>query len=90
MAVRSRAYAPPHLDDHGVLPPFRLDDDTGHEVTNDSLRGHVTIVNFIFTRCDTVCPITSAKMRTVQERTGDEPRRGARAEGEDDRPVHIG
>jgi protein SCO1/2 len=63
----------PHLEDYGVLPPFALVDHTGAALTDDSLRGQVTIVNFIFTRCDTVCPITSAKMRTVQERTGDQP-----------------
>lgn len=61
----------PKLDDHGELPPFSLTDHTGATVTRESLRGHVTIVNFIFTRCDTVCPVTSMKMRTIQERTGD-------------------
>ena len=65
--------ATPRLDDYGELPPFRLVDHTGADLTNDSLRGHVTIVNFIFTRCDTVCPITTAKMRTVQDRTNDQP-----------------
>jgi len=61
----------PHLDDHGQVPPFSLVDHLGRTMTRDSLLGHVTIVNFIFTRCDTVCPVTSMKMRTVQERTGD-------------------
>ena len=42
--------ATPRLDDYGELPPFRLVDHTGADLTNDSLRGHVTIVNFIFTR----------------------------------------
>lgn len=65
---------PPRLDDHGELPRFSLTDHTGAALTDDSLRGGVTIVNFIFTRCDTVCPVTSAKMHTVQERTADEPR----------------
>lgn len=65
--------AKPKLDDLGELPPFHLTDHTGAALTNDSLRGHVTVVNFIFTRCDTVCPITSAKMRTIQDRTNDEP-----------------
>ena len=64
--------ATPQLDDHGALPPFALVDHTGASVTRDALVGHVTIVNFIFTRCDTVCPVTSMKMRTVQDRTGDE------------------
>jgi protein SCO1/2 len=63
----------PKLDDHGALPPFALTDHTGATLTRESLLGHVTIVNFIFTRCDTVCPITSMKMRTVQDRTGDVP-----------------
>ena len=63
----------PTLDDHGALPAFRLVDHTGAELTDAQLRGSVTIVNFIFTRCDTVCPVTSAKMSTVQERTKDQP-----------------
>lgn len=63
----------PQLDDYGTVPRFALVDHTGAALTDDSLRGHVTIVNFIFTRCDTVCPVTSAKMRTVQDRTGDAP-----------------
>lgn len=65
--------ANPKLEDYGTVPAFKLVDHTGAELTDDSLRGHVTIVNFIFTRCDTVCPITTAKMHTVQERTSDEP-----------------
>ena len=65
--------ASPTLDDHGVLPPFSLVDHTGAELSDGSLRGQVTIVNFIFTRCDTVCPVTTAKMRTVQERTANVP-----------------
>jgi len=65
--------APPRLDDHGALPTFSLTDHNGTALTDESLRGHVTVVNFIFTRCDTICPVTSRKMRTVQDRTGDEP-----------------
>jgi protein SCO1 len=64
---------PPQFTDDLALPDFTLTDHTGARLTRDDLRGHVTIVNFIFTRCDTVCPVTSMKMRTVQERTGDEP-----------------
>ncbi|MBE7447807.1 MAG: SCO family protein [Kofleriaceae bacterium] len=63
--------AEPRLDDHGQLPPFALTDHTGAELTRASLEGQVTIVNFIFTRCDTICPVTSMKMRTVQEKTAD-------------------
>lgn len=61
--------APPKLDDLGVLPAFALTDERGEPFTDDALRGHPTIVNFIFTRCDSVCPITTAQMRRVQDKT---------------------
>jgi protein SCO1/2 len=55
------------------VPAFTLTDHTGAQLTRDQLLGHVTIVNFIFTRCDTICPVTSMKMRTVQDKTNDLP-----------------
>jgi protein SCO1/2 len=61
----------PKLDDRGIIPPFTLTDHTGAVLTRANLEGHVTIVNFIFTRCDTVCPVTSMKMRTVQDKMWD-------------------
>lgn len=63
----------PKLDDHGALPEFVFEDHTGAKLGRAQLEGHVTIVNFIFTRCDTICPVTSMKMRSVQERTNDAP-----------------
>ncbi len=63
----------PKLDDKGAIPDFTFTDHTGAVMTRASLEGHVTIVNFIFTRCDTVCPVTSMKMKTVQEKTFDVP-----------------
>ncbi len=59
----------PHLDDLGALPHFSLIDEHGDAFTDDALRGHPTIVSFIFTRCDTICPVTTAKMRRIQEET---------------------
>ncbi|MDQ3339559.1 MAG: SCO family protein [Myxococcota bacterium] len=59
------------LDDLGTVPAFSLVDETGHVFTEEALRGHPTIVNFIFTRCDTVCPITSMKMQRLEEKTRD-------------------
>ncbi len=49
------------------MPSFSLHDDTGASVTADSLRGHVWIANFIFTRCPDVCPALSARMKTLQD-----------------------
>jgi len=59
------------LDDLGTVPAFSLVDETGHAFTEEALRGHPTIVNFIFTRCDTVCPITAMKMQRIEERSRD-------------------
>jgi len=64
---------PPTFTDDFALPDFDLTDHTGASFTRTGLSGHVSIVNFIFTRCDTVCPVTTMKMRTVMDRTGDQP-----------------
>ncbi len=61
----------PQLDDLGTLPAFTLTDETGAPFTEAALRGQATIVSFIFTRCDTICPVTSLKMERVQDKTFD-------------------
>jgi protein SCO1 len=61
----------PKLDDLGEVPAFALVDDTGQPFTQDALRGHPTIVHFVFTRCDTICPVTTMKLANIQEKTFD-------------------
>jgi protein SCO1/2 len=39
--------------------------------TEEALRGHPTIIDFVFTRCDNICPMVSARMEALQERIGD-------------------
>lgn len=63
----------PELGDYGVVPAFALTDQDGKPFTEAALRGHTTIVNFIFTRCDTACPVSSLKMHRIQEETEDQP-----------------
>jgi protein SCO1/2 len=63
----------PELDDYGVVPKFALTDETGKTITEDALRGHVSIVDFIFTRCDSICPVSSLKMHRLQVETEDQP-----------------
>ncbi len=60
---------PTVLEDYGELPAFVLRDESDHEFTQEALRGHVTIVNFIFTRCESICPVTSMKMQKLQDKT---------------------
>jgi protein SCO1 len=64
---------PPKLDDLGTVGTFQLTDDRGQAFTDASMRGHPTIVGFIFTRCDTICPVTSMTMSQLQDKTFDEP-----------------
>lgn len=65
----------PRLDDFGAVPAFAFTDETNAAFTTEAMRGNVSIVNFIFTRCGTVCPASSIKMLDVQERTVDLPDR---------------
>jgi protein SCO1 len=59
------------LPDLGSVPAFELVDQTGQAFTDAALRGKVTIVSFVFTRCDTICPVISMKMARIQEKTFD-------------------
>ena len=54
---------PPELRDLGDVPAFSLIDERGQPFTEDALRGHPTIVSFVFTRCDTICPVITMKMQ---------------------------
>jgi len=63
--------ADPQLDDLGAVGTFAMTDERGQAFTDDALRGHVTIVNFVFTRCDTICPVTTMKMARLQDKTFD-------------------
>jgi protein SCO1 len=65
----------PELADLGDVPAFSLVDEHGEPFTEEALRGHPTIVGFVFTRCETICPVITAKMHAVQDKTAD--RKGA-------------
>lgn len=53
------------------LPSFSLRDQDGAVVSDRDLRGKVSIVNFIFTRCPTICPKLTAQMSDMVKSTGD-------------------
>jgi protein SCO1/2 len=68
LACRKDAY---NLPDLGTVPAFTLVDDHGQTFTETALRGHPTIVDFVFTRCDTICPVISTRMARMQEKLSD-------------------
>jgi protein SCO1/2 len=51
----------------GQFPDAAFTDQTGAAVRSSDLAGRVLIANFIFTRCPTVCPVTSLKMKRLGE-----------------------
>lgn len=55
------------LPDLGEVPPFELTASTGEAVTREDLSGAPYVVDFVFTRCVTSCPILTHRMRTVGE-----------------------
>ncbi|MEO8701696.1 MAG: SCO family protein [Kofleriaceae bacterium] len=63
--------AEPELDHLGKVPAFTLVDESGQRFTEEALRGHPTIVSFVFTRCDSICPTLSGRAQRLQEKTAD-------------------
>lgn len=51
----------------GSVGSFSLTDQAGRAVSEASLRGHVWAAAFFFTRCPTVCPRITRRMRDLQQ-----------------------
>jgi protein SCO1/2 len=62
------------LPDNGTIQPFTLVDERGQPFSDEAMRGKISIVSFIFTRCDTICPVTAMKLERIQEKTFDRGR----------------
>jgi protein SCO1/2 len=69
LAIAARATRPPPpLPVLGAIPAFHLVDQRGAPYTDASMRGHVQVVDFIFTRCPASCPRLTARMAELQAR----------------------
>lgn len=56
------------LATYGRVPMFQLLDQRGAPFTDGSMAGHVSVVDFIFTRCASSCPRLTAHMADLQGR----------------------
>lgn len=65
-ACRRKPAAEP-LPDMGALSDFTLLDAAGKPFSRSQLSGKVWVMDFIFTRCQSVCPRMSTEMRAIQE-----------------------
>lgn len=52
----------------GSVGPFWLKDQDGRTFSEQSLAGKVWVAAFMFTRCPTICPEMTRRMRDLQER----------------------
>lgn len=53
-----------------TAPAFQLVDQTGVTVSLASLHGHPVALTFLFTHCQTLCPLTAEKLRMTAEQLG--------------------
>ena len=51
----------------GTVPAFWLTDQEGRTFSEKNLEGQVWVAAFIFTRCPTICPEMTRRMRALQE-----------------------
>ena len=56
------------LREGDILPAFRLVDQDGKKITNESFRGHPLVLTFLFTRCPipNFCPLMSKNFAELQ------------------------
>jgi protein SCO1/2 len=58
----------PELPTLGRVPAFSFVNQDGVQVETTKLRGSVWVAAFMFTRCPTICPRITRRMRALQER----------------------
>lgn len=53
-------------------PQFQLTDQEGRPFTQEEFQNKVTLINFIFTNCPTVCPLLTQKMKKISQKIPDD------------------
>ncbi|MHA7130041.1 SCO family protein [Algoriphagus namhaensis] len=56
------------------IPDFAFENQEGQLVGSDEMKGKVTIVDFFFTSCPSICPVMSKEMERVNDMFRDEER----------------
>jgi protein SCO1 len=62
----------PRLEVLESTPPFQLTDQTGVTFASQSLAGHVTLLDFIYTHCTEACPLLSATFQETQRKLAED------------------
>lgn len=56
-----------NLPDYGEAPDFQLTERSGQLISRADLAGRVWVADFIFTRCQGMCPMLSTRMAFLQQ-----------------------
>ncbi len=71
LTTRARGEAAAGL---GNVPPFNLECAQGGSVASQDLAGRLTVFNFFFATCQTVCPVMNAQVAALYREFAAEPR----------------
>lgn len=69
-------FSTPPLETIGKVPNFSFTNQNNLEVTNDSYKGKVYLVEFFFTTCPSICPIMNRNMVKIQDKFFGNPNLG--------------
>src|SRR5436305_13709543 len=66
-------FGKPKMPPIGTARPFKFINQDGQAITERDVKGKVTVVNFFFTTCKSICPRMNNNLRTVYEQFKDQP-----------------
>jgi protein SCO1/2 len=64
---------PPSDSSQHFIPEFRFINQDGKQFGRAEMKGKITIVDFFFTSCPSICPVMSKEMERVNDHFRDEP-----------------
>jgi protein SCO1/2 len=66
-------FGKPKMPSIGTVRPFKFVNQDGKAITERDVKGKVTVVNFFFTTCKSICPRMNNNLRTVYDQFKDQP-----------------
>jgi protein SCO1/2 len=52
---------------------FRFENQDGQWITEAAMKGHVSVVEYFFTTCKSICPIMNSQMQRIQKKFAQQP-----------------